>query len=105
KLITASMRKAMRPGSVLVDLAAETGGNCEETLPGQTQVLDGITLLAPLNLPATLPVHASQMLARNLAEFLGLFRRQEGPPALHTQDDILKATCLLWQGNPLTQLV
>ncbi len=103
KLITAAMRKAMRPGSVIVDLAAETGGNCEESVPGQTQVLDGVTLLAPVNLPATLPVHASQMLARNFTEFLGLFRQKEGPPALHTRDEILQATCLLWQGEPITQ--
>lgn len=105
KLITAAMRKAMRPGSVIVDLAAETGGNCEETSPGQTQVLDGVTLLVPINLPATLPVHASQMLARNLAEFLGLFRPSSGPLRVHTQDEILRTTCLFWQGEPLPQSV
>lgn len=105
RLITAEMRRAMRPGSVLVDLVAEAGGNCEETCPGQAQVLDGVVLLAPVNLPATLPVHASQMLARNFAEFLGLFRQPSGRFSLHTQDEILRATCLFWQGQPLPQNV
>jgi NAD(P) transhydrogenase subunit alpha len=103
KLITAEMRKAMKPGSVIVDIAAETGGNCEETRPGETQILDGVTLLAPLNLPATLPIHASQMLGRNFLEFLSLFRRKDGTLHLHTEDEILRATCLLWQGQPLLQ--
>jgi NAD(P) transhydrogenase subunit alpha len=55
----------MRPGSVLVDLAAPAGGNCELTKPGETQVINGVTLLAPLNLPAV-PGHASQLYARNI---------------------------------------
>lgn len=103
KLITAAMRRAMKPGSVIVDLAAETGGNCEETRPGETQMLDGITLIAPLNLPATLPVHASQMLSRNFSEFLSLFRKKDGTLILHTDDELLKATCLLWNGQPILQ--
>jgi NAD(P) transhydrogenase subunit alpha len=103
KLITADMRKAMKPGSVIVDLAAETGGNCEETRPGETQTLEGVTLLAPLNLPATLPVHASQMLSRNFTEFLGLFGRKAEAPRLHTEDEILRATCILWQGQSTLQ--
>ncbi|MCS7188593.1 MAG: NAD(P) transhydrogenase subunit alpha [Bacteroidia bacterium] len=105
KLISADMRKAMKPGSVIVDLAAETGGNCEETLPGKIQVLNGVTLIAPTNLPATLPVHASQMLSRNFSEFLSLFRQKADKPKLHTEDEILKATCLLWEGKPLLQPV
>lgn len=103
KLISADMRRAMKPGSVIVDLAAETGGNCEETRPGETQILDGITLIAPLNLPATLPIHASQMLSRNFMEFLSLFRKKDGTLSLHTEDELLKSTCLLWNGEPLTQ--
>ncbi|MCX7763909.1 MAG: Re/Si-specific NAD(P)(+) transhydrogenase subunit alpha [Bacteroidia bacterium] len=103
KLITAEMRRGMKPGSVIVDLAAETGGNCEETRPGETQVLDGVTIIAPINLPATVPLHASQMLSRNFMEFLGLFRRKDGTLALHTEDELLKATCILWAGQPLSQ--
>ncbi|MCS6895946.1 MAG: Re/Si-specific NAD(P)(+) transhydrogenase subunit alpha [Bacteroidia bacterium] len=103
KLITADMRRAMKPGSVIVDLAAETGGNCQETIPGETQVLDGITLIAPLNLPASIPIHASQMLSRNFMEFLSLFRKKDGTLSIHTDDELLKGTCLLWQGESLLQ--
>lgn len=103
KLITAEMRRAMKPGSVIVDLAAETGGNCEDTRPGETLLLDGITLIAPLNLPATLPVHASQMLSRNFAEFLSLFRKKDAPPTPHLDDELLKATCFLWNGQSVLQ--
>ena len=60
----------MRPGSVIVDLAAEAGGNCELTQPGETVVKDGVTILGPANLPATLPIHASQMYSRNIYTFL-----------------------------------
>lgn len=103
KLITPEMRQTMKPGSVIVDLAAETGGNCAETQPGQTQVLGGVTLLAPLNLPATLPAHASQMLNRNFVETLRLFTAKDQPPCLHIEDEILCAMCLLWQGQPTLQ--
>jgi len=99
KIVTSQALRRMKPGSVVVDLAAETGGNCEDTIPGQTQSIQGITLIAPLNLPSTLPLHASQMLARNFYEFLRLFSR-EGTFTLHRDDEILAATCLLWQGQP-----
>ncbi len=99
KIVTRQALRRMKPGSVIVDLAAETGGNCEDTTPGQTQVIQGVTLLAPLNLPGTLPLHASQMLSRNFYEFLRLFSR-DGTFTLHTGDEILAATCLLWQGQP-----
>jgi NAD(P) transhydrogenase subunit alpha len=61
---------SMRPGSVVVDLAAETGGNCELTRPGETVVEAGVTILGPLNLPATVPFHASQMYGRNVTALL-----------------------------------
>jgi len=100
KIVTRQALRRMKPGSVVVDLAAETGGNCEDTIPGQTQVIQGITLLAPLNLPSTLPLHASQMLSRNFYEFLRLFSK-DGRFTLHTDDEILRATCLLYQGQTL----
>lgn len=103
KIISAEMRRNMKPGSVIIDLAAETGGNCEETRPGETQVLEGVTLMAPLNLPATLPIHASQMLSRNFSEFLSLFRKKDGSLTIHTDDELLRATCIRWQGQPLSQ--
>jgi len=99
KIITRQALRRMKPGSVVVDLAAETGGNCEDTIPGQTQSIQGITLIAPLNLPSTLPLHASQMLARNFYEFLRLFH-QNGSFTPHLNDEILQATCLLYQGQP-----
>jgi H+-translocating NAD(P) transhydrogenase subunit alpha len=70
RLIPASAVEAMRPGSVIVDLAAETGGNCELTEAGQTVVREGVTIVGTLNLPAGMPMHASQMYARNLSAVL-----------------------------------
>jgi NAD(P) transhydrogenase subunit alpha len=99
KIVTRQALRRMKPGSVVVDLAAETGGNCEDTIPGQTQSIQGITLIAPLNLPSTIPLHASQMLARNFYEFLRLFH-QNGSFTPHLNDEILQATCLLYQGQP-----
>ncbi|MFN2301059.1 MAG: NAD(P) transhydrogenase subunit alpha [Gammaproteobacteria bacterium] len=69
KIITAEMVAAMRPGSVIVDLAAESGGNCELTTPGEDTVHDGVTVSAPLNVPSRLAAHASEMYARNLYNF------------------------------------
>jgi H+-translocating NAD(P) transhydrogenase subunit alpha len=70
RLIPASAVAAMRPGSVIIDLAAETGGNCELTEPGETVVREGVTIVGTLNLPAGMPLHASQMYARNLSAVL-----------------------------------
>ncbi|MEP6641407.1 MAG: Re/Si-specific NAD(P)(+) transhydrogenase subunit alpha [Gaiellales bacterium] len=70
RLIPASAVAAMRPGSVIIDLAAETGGNCELTEPGETVVREGVTIIGTLNLPAGMPLHASQMYARNLSAVL-----------------------------------
>jgi len=69
-LVTAAMVAGMAPGSVVVDLAAERGGNCELTRPDQTVVEHGVTILGPTNLPSTVPYHASQMYAKNVATFL-----------------------------------
>src|SRR5438477_2957590 len=69
-LITGEMVDAMPPGSVVVDVAAEQGGNCELTRPGETVIRGGVTILGPVNLPATIPGHASQMHGRNVATFL-----------------------------------
>ena len=68
-LVTAEM-VAWRPGSVIVDLAAERGGNCELTRPGETVVEQGVTIIGPTNLPSTIPYHASQMFAKNMTTFL-----------------------------------
>jgi NAD(P) transhydrogenase subunit alpha len=79
-LVTAAMVAAMPPGSVIVDLAAERGGNCELTRPDETVVEHGVTILGPTNLAATVPYHASQMYARNVVALLQhLVRREQGP--------------------------
>ncbi len=99
-LITRAAVQGMRPGSVIVDLAAETGGNCELTEAGTTVVERGVTIIGPVNLPATLPLHASQMYARNVASFLGQVTK-DGALQLDFADDITKATCVTHDGKVL----
>jgi NAD(P) transhydrogenase subunit alpha len=99
RLITADMVKDMRPGSVIVDLAAEMGGNCELTKKGETVDAHGVTIMGPLNIPATMPVHASQMYAKNLQSFLGLIVSKEGTLALDFEDEIVKGTCITHEGR------
>ena len=95
-LITEEMVKQMRPGSVIIDLAAEGGGNCELTKPGQTVETGGVTILGPVNLPATIPYHASQMYARNMTAFLQNLMK-EGDLNLDLEDPILRDTLITHQ--------
>lgn len=97
RLITAAMVEAMKPGSVIVDVAAETGGNCELTRPGETVVHGSVTVLGALNLPATMPLHASQMFARNVLTLVGHLRR-EGALHLDLDDEITGAMCVAHDG-------
>ena len=99
-LVTRSGVEGMRPGSVVVDLAAETGGNCELTQAGTTLEHHGVTILGPVNLPATLPLHASQMYARNVASFLNHLVK-EGKLQLDFTDEITQATCVTHDGKVL----
>jgi len=99
RLITADMVQDMRPGSVIVDLAAEMGGNCELTKKGETVDAHGVTIMGPLNIPATMPVHASQMYAKNLQSFLGLIVSKEGTLTLDFEDEIVKGTCITHEGR------
>lgn len=99
-LVTRSGVEGMRPGSVLVDLAADSGGNCELTQVGVQVVHRGVTILGPMNLPATLPLHASQMYARNVASFLSHVVK-EGTLQLDFADEITKATCVTHDGKVL----
>jgi NAD(P) transhydrogenase subunit alpha len=96
-LITAAMVRAMQPGSVIVDLAAEQGGNCELTRPGEDIVAHGVTILGPRNLPATMPHDASRMYARNIATFLALSVR-DGAWTPDPADEIISGT-LVTQGG------
>jgi H+-translocating NAD(P) transhydrogenase subunit alpha len=96
--------EAMRPGSVLVDLAAPAGGNCELTKPGITQTIGGVTLMAPLNLPAQVPVHASQLYARNVLNFLGLILKK-GELQVDLSDEVLAGACVAHEGKPVNPRV
>ena len=97
-LITREMVYVMAPGSVIVDLAAERGGNCELTQPGETVVDHGVQILGPVNLPSELPYHASQMYARNLLEFLKLMLiKGEFKP--DTEDSILTESLVARGGS------
>jgi H+-translocating NAD(P) transhydrogenase subunit alpha len=93
KIIPASAVRAMRPGSVIVDLAAETGGNCELTVPGEIAVRDGITLVGLTNLPSTMPYHASMLYARNVQALL-LHLAPGGQLNLDWSDEITAGACV-----------
>src|SRR5437764_3719482 len=93
RLIPASAVAAMRPGSVIVDLAAEAGGNCELTAPGEEVVREGVTIVGFTNLPSTMPYHASQLYARNVQALL-LHLAPEGELALDFDDEITAGACV-----------
>jgi NAD(P) transhydrogenase subunit alpha len=98
-LITRDTVAMMRPGAVIVDLAAESGGNCEITQPGGTVREYGVTILGPLNLPAQVPFHSSQMFAKNLQSFLGLLFDKDGALVREFTDEILAASLLVHAGE------
>ena len=97
-LITAAMVAGMAPGSVLVDVAAERGGNCELTQPGKNIVHQGIHILGPLDLPAEVPYHASQLYAKNIATFL-LSLVREGKLQFDMEDEIVRETLVARDGQ------
>jgi len=94
----------MAPGSVIVDLAAERGGNCELTRAGETVIEHHVTILGPLNLAATVPFHASQLYARNLASFLGHLLR-DGQLSLDLGDEITRETMVTRGGEVVHERV
>ncbi len=97
-LVTAEMVQGMKSGSVIVDLAADRGGNCELTQPGQTIVVNGVTILGPLNVASTIPYHASQMYAKNISNFL-LYLSKEGRIQLNIEDEITRETLVTREGE------
>jgi len=97
-LVTAAAVEGMKPGSVVVDLAGETGGNCELTEPGQTVVKHDVTIASPLNLPATMPEHASELYAKNVAALLDLLIK-DGEVAPDFDDEIVAASCVTREGT------
>ena len=98
-LLTAGAVRGMQPGSVIVDLAAETGGNCELTRAGETVVEGGVKVLGPRNLASEMPIPASQLYAKNLENLLGLMIGEEGELAIDFEDDILAAAGITHGGE------
>ena len=98
-LVTAEAVAGMRPGSVVVDLAGESGGNCALTTPGATVVLHDVTVTAPLNLPASMPEHASELYARNVVALLELMLDESGALLPDRDDEILRAACATGEGR------
>lgn len=103
-LITEDMVKNMLPGSVIVDLAAEGGGNCELTRPGETIEVHNVTILGPFNLPSSIPFHASQMFSRNVTAFLQNLLKN-GNLDFNLEDEIIRDTMLTHNGEVVNPLV
>ena len=99
KIVSAAMVGGMRAGSVIVDLAAETGGNCELTRPGETIEQGGVTIAGPLNLPSMGALHASEMYARNVFNFLSLMIARDGAFAIDWDDELLARTAVAHAGE------
>jgi NAD(P) transhydrogenase subunit alpha len=97
-LITEEMLKTMRAGSVIVDMAASTGGNCALSEPGKTVERHGVTIIGPDNLPATVPVHSSQMYAKNVVTFL-LEMVKDGALSVDLENDVVGPSCLAHGGE------
>src|SRR5579863_3359936 len=105
-LVTREMVHAMNPGSVIVDLAAERGGNCEVTQAGAAVIEHGVTVMGPLNLPASVPSDASQMYGRNIVTFLKNMLTKEGALNIDLNDEITRETLVTRDGevvNPRVQ--
>jgi NAD(P) transhydrogenase subunit alpha len=98
-LVTEEAVKLMKPGSVIVDLAAESGGNCELTEAGQTVVRHDVKILGPLNVPSTMAEHASQLYARNIESLLGLMISDEGQLTLDFDDEVIAGACITRDGE------
>jgi NAD(P) transhydrogenase subunit alpha len=98
-LITGGTVSTMRTGAVIIDMAAESGGNCELTQPGKTVQERGVTILGPLNLPSQVPFHSSQMYAKNLQSFLALLVDPEGTLLKEYTDEILVSSLLVHAGE------
>jgi NAD(P) transhydrogenase subunit alpha len=98
RLISAETVRSMKPGSIIVDLAADGGGNCELSRPGETVHADGVTILAPVNLPATMPFHASLLFSRNLTAFVQAFTKDKAFQ-LDLNDDIQLGALITHEGD------
>ncbi len=104
-LITREMVHAMSPGSVIIDIAAERGGNCELTRAGETVVERGVSIIGPVNLPASVPYHASQMYGRNIVTFLKNMLTKEGALNIDTNDEITRDSLIVRDGEVVNERV
>jgi H+-translocating NAD(P) transhydrogenase subunit alpha len=98
-LVTAAAVENMKPGSVIVDMAGESGGNCELTEPGETVVKHDVTIASPLNLPGDMPDHASQLYSRNVSALLELMVSEEGGLKLDFEDAVIAGACVTRDGE------
>lgn len=98
-LVSREMVERMHPGSVIVDVAAPSGGNCEVTRPGETVVHEGVMVIGPIDLPSRVAHDASQMYARNIASFLGRITGEDGRPRLDFEDQIVSEACITHDGK------
>jgi NAD(P) transhydrogenase subunit alpha len=104
KLVTADAVAAMKPGSVVVDLAGEAGGNCELSRPGETiSTENGVRVAAPLNVPSQMAEHASQLYAKNVQALLELMSGEEGALELNFEDEIIAGACVARDGKAVTR--
>jgi NAD(P) transhydrogenase subunit alpha len=104
-LVTKEMAEAMQPGSVIVDLAAERGGNCELTQAGQTVVHNGVTIVGPVNLASRAPYHASQMYGTNVVNLLKLMVNKEGVLTINLEDEVIRGTLMTHGGKVVNSRV
>jgi NAD(P) transhydrogenase subunit alpha len=98
-LVTEDAVRLMKPGSVVVDLAGEQGGNCALSEPGETVLRHHVKICAPLNVPSSMAEHASQLYARNLQELLGLMTGEDGALALDFEDEVIAGACITRDGE------
>jgi H+-translocating NAD(P) transhydrogenase subunit alpha len=99
RLVTAEAVEGMKAGSVIIDMAGEAGGNCELTEPGETVVRHDVKIVSPLNLPASMPEHSSQLFARNVLALLELFIGEDGNLQLDFEDEIVSGACIVRDGE------
>ena len=104
-LVTEEAVMKMKSGSVIVDLAGSTGGNCAVSSPGETIERNGVVIMSPLNLAATVPVHASQLYSRNVAAFVKLLIDDKRQLNIDLKDDVVGPTCVLHNGEVVNQRV
>ena len=104
RIVTEEMVHGMRPGAVIVDLAAETGGNCVLTKPGEIVDVNGVIIHGPLNVPGSMAHHASQLYSRNIAALLNLLLDEDGRPNLNFEDEVFDAMCVAHDGAARLEL-